>query len=99
MPQHRCGWLWPALILLAGAAYQWLTYSAVAGKLNNPISTALALLPLVAVAVWTATRARRKAGWSIALAAAAAAMYAIAQQANWGPAAAYSLPHAAIYLF
>src|SRR3954467_3884735 len=98
MPPHRSGWLWPALIVLGAAGYQWLIYSAVAGKLNDSIRAALALAPLLALACWIVTRARRKLSWAIALGAAAAATYAIEQQANWGPAAAYSLPHAAIYV-
>src|SRR3954471_2994216 len=98
MPQHRSAWLWPALILLAGAGYQWLVYSAVSGQQLDAVRIVLAFLPLAALALWIVTRARRKLLWSLALAAAAAAIYAIEQQANWGPAAAYSIPHAVIYL-
>lgn len=98
LARHLWGWLWPALLLLAGAGYQWLVYSAVAGGQVAPVHIALAFLPLVALAAWVVTRARRKLLWSIALCAAAALLYALEQQANWGPAAAYSVPHAAIYL-
>jgi uncharacterized membrane protein len=98
MPRHRCGWLGPALILLVGAAYQWLVYSAVGGGQNDAIRLALAFLPLAALGVWIVARARHKVRWSVALAGAALAIYAIEQQATWGPAAAYSLPHAAAYL-
>ncbi len=98
MPQRRCGWLWPALILLVGAGYQWLVYSAVAGEQNDFIRLALAFLPLAALACWIATRARNKMrGWLL-FGAAGIALYAIERQAHWGPSAAYSLPHAAIYL-
>jgi uncharacterized membrane protein len=98
MPQHRRRWLWPALILLAGAGYQWLAYSSVASEQLHSVRIALAFLPLAALACWIGTRARRKLRWCVGLGAATAALYAIEQQANWGPAAAYSVPHAAVYL-
>jgi uncharacterized membrane protein len=98
MPQRQCGWLWPALILLVGAAYQWLVYSAVAGEQSDYVRLALAFLPLAAFAAWIATRARNKTRWWLVFAAAGITMYVIEQQARWGPSAAYSLPHAAIYI-
>src|SRR5215218_4643847 len=98
MRQHRVGWLWPALILLAGAGYQWLVYSTVAGERKGFLGIALAFLPILALAGWIAIRARHKLRWALALSGAAVAVYAIEQHPGWGPAAAYSLPHAAIYL-
>lgn len=98
MPRHRCGWLWPALILLIGAGYQCLVYSAIAGGQNESIRIALAFLPLLPFACWIATRARHRFRWAVALLAAGVMMFALEQQAQWGLAAAYSVPHAAIYL-
>jgi uncharacterized membrane protein len=43
-------------------------------------------------------RARRKLLWSLVLFAAGGAIYALEQQEHWGLAAAYGIPHAAIYL-
>ena len=94
---HRCAWLWPALILLAGAAYQWLVYSAVAGEQTASIRFALAYVPLAALAIWVAGRARHKLRWSLFLIAAGVAIYALGHQEHRGLAAAYAAPHAAIY--
>jgi uncharacterized membrane protein len=98
MPQHRWGWWWPALILLMGVGYQCLVYSAVGGGQVDAIRITLAFLPLLALAWWIAARARRKLRWSLILLAAGSAIYALEQQERWGLAAAYGIPHAAVYL-
>jgi len=98
MPQRRCGWLWPALIVLSGVGYQCLIYSAIGGRLIDSIRIVLAFLPLLALAWWIAIRAREKLRWSIILLAAAVAIYVLEQQGPAGAAAAYGAPHAAIYL-
>ena len=98
MPQRRCGWLWPALIVLLGVGYQCLVYSAVGGGQIDAIRIALAFLPLLALAWWIAARARHKLRWSLVLCAASGAIYALERQEHWGLAAAYGIPHAAIYV-
>ena len=95
---RRYGWLWPALILPVGIAYQWLVYSAVAGEQADSVRAVLAYAPLVAFAAWVATRPRDKLRWSIILLGAVIVIFALEHQQNWGPAAAYGVPHAAIYL-
>jgi uncharacterized membrane protein len=95
---RRFGWLWPALILLTGVAYQCLVHSAIAGAQVESIRIALAFLPLLALACWVVTRARNKLLWSFILVAAGMAIYVLAHQERWGLAAAYGIPHAAIYL-
>jgi uncharacterized membrane protein len=91
------GWLLSALILLAGVGYQWLVHSALAGGQIESIRIALAFLPLLALACWVAIRARHKLRWSFIVLAAGSAIYVLEQQASWGPAAAYGIPHAVIY--
>lgn len=95
---RRFGWLWAALILLTGAGYQYLVHSAVAGGQIESIRIALAFLPLLALAGWVVARARNKRLWSFILVAACLAIYGLTQHARWGLAAAYGIPHAAIYL-
>jgi len=92
------GWLWPALILLMGAGYQLLVYSAVAGRQIEPIRIALPFLPLLVLAWWIASCAGKKLLWSFVLLAAAMAIYLLQHQQLWGLAAAYGIPHAVMYL-
>jgi len=95
---RRFGWLWPALLLLMGVGYQCLVHSAVAGGQVESVRVALAFLPLLALAAWVVTRARNRRAWSIVLLAAGIAVYVLEHQERWGLAAAYGIPHAAIYL-
>lgn len=95
---RRFGWLLPALIVLMGAGYQWLVYSAVGGGQIESIRIALAFLPLLVLAVWVITRARNKLRWAFILTAAGVAIAVLEHQASWGRAAAYGIPHTAIYL-
>lgn len=95
---RRLGRLWPALILLLGGGYQYLVHSALAGDQIESIRIALAFLPLLVLAWWVATSARNKPLWSGVLLGAGVAIYALEQQTRWGLAAAYGIPHAAIYL-
>lgn len=95
---RRFAWLWPALILLMGVGYQYLVHSAVVGGQIESIRIALAFLPLLALAGWVVTRARNKLAWSFILLAAGLAIYVLVHQERWGPAAAYGIPHAVIYL-
>ncbi len=96
---RRLGWLWTALVVLAWCGYQWLVHSAVMDGQPEPIRIALMLLPLLALAYWIITRSRHKALWSFVLFAAGGAIYLLEYQERWGLAAAYGIPHAAVYLF
>src|ERR1700694_3688934 len=93
----RLGWLWPALIVVVGAGYQYLVHSAVIGGQIEPVRIALAFLPLLALGCWVVFRARHKMLWSIILLTAGIAIFAL-EQAHWGLAAATGIPHAVIYL-
>ena len=95
---RRLGWLWPALILLTGVGYQFLVYAVVAGGQIGPIRVALPFLPLLALAWWVVACATHKWWWLLTLLAIALAIYGLGQQPVWGPAAAYAIPHTAIYL-
>ena len=95
---RRLAWLWPVLILLTGVGYQCLVYSAVGGGQIKSIRIALAYLPLLALTAWVVMRARNKLLGSFMLLAAGIAITVLEQQESWGPAAAYGMPHAAIYL-
>ena len=97
--ERQLGWLWTALILLGCVGYQWLVHSAVMGEQADSIRLALTLLPLLALAYWVMTRSRNKPLWFFLLLAAGAATYLLERQERWGLAAAYGIPHAAIYLF
>jgi uncharacterized membrane protein len=95
---RRLAWLSTALVLLAGAGYQFLLHAAVTGELPETARLGVRLLPLLALAAWAALRARRKAPWFCALLATAGALWWLDRQ----PAEsvlAYGLPHAAVYLF
>ncbi|MEK6593169.1 MAG: hypothetical protein AABZ67_08790 [Pseudomonadota bacterium] len=95
---RRFGWLWPALILLMGAGYQYLIHSAVAGGQIGAIYIVLPFLPLLVLAWWIVTRARNKLLWSFILLAAGTLIYVLEHQVRWGLAAAHGIPHAVIYL-
>jgi uncharacterized membrane protein len=81
-----------------GVGYQYLVHSAVAGGQSETVGIALAFLPLLVPAFWIATRARDKLRWTLILLAAGGAIYVLKHNERWGLAAAYGLPHAAIYL-
>lgn len=95
---RRWGWLWTATILLLCAGYQMLVHSAVNGAQSPPIRMALTFLPLLVFALWVATRSRHKSLWLLVLLAAGTATYLLMGREVWGLAAAYGIPHAAIYL-
>lgn len=96
---RRWGWLWMAVILLSCAGYQILVHSAVTGAQSEPIRRALTLLPLLVLAWWVMTRSRNKRMWLLVLLASGMATYLLVGRDAWGLAAAYGIPHAAIYLF
>jgi uncharacterized membrane protein len=95
----RCsGWSSTALVLLACCACQWLVHAAIVETPSAPVRLALMLAPLLAAACWIATRARRKALWLLVLLAAGGGIFLLEARAGRGLAAAYGLPHAAMYL-
>jgi uncharacterized membrane protein len=96
---RRFGWFWAALILAACVGYQWLVYSAVRGEQTDSVRLALTLLPLLALAGWVMTRSRNKLLWFLVLLAAGVATFLLEREQRLGLAAAYGIPHAAIYLF
>ncbi|MEO7726695.1 MAG: hypothetical protein ABIS45_05535 [Burkholderiales bacterium] len=95
---RRFAWLWTALIALTGATYQYLVHSALVGGQDETMRVALAFVPLLGLACWVVARARHKFYWALALLAIAIVIYVLETRAPWGLAAAYGLPHAAIYL-
>ena len=96
--RRRGWWLWTAAILLACVGYQILVHSAVTGAQPEPIRLALTFLPLLVLAYWVVTRPRNKPLWLLVLLAAGTTTYLLAGRDVWGLAAAYGIPHAAIYL-
>lgn len=98
MLQRRAGWLWAALVIPGCIGYQLLVHSAIMDGQPGSVRLALAALPLLALGIWIARRARRKVAWTLFLLGAAAAVYLIERETHGGVAAAYGIPHAAIHL-
>jgi hypothetical protein len=69
------------------------------GEQTDSIRLALTLLPLLALACWVMTRSRNKPLWFLVLLAAGVATFLLEREQRLGLAAAYGIPHAAIYLF
>ena len=92
------GWLWTATILLACVGYQLLVHAAVTGTQPAWVRLALTFLPLLVLACWVISCARNKPLWLLVLVTAGAATYLLVGRDVWGLAAAYGIPHAAIYL-
>ena len=93
---RRLAWLSTALVLLAGLGYQMLVHAAVTGSFAPWLRIGLKLLPLAGLALWAVLRARRKAAWLGGIALAALAIWWLDSQPE-SSAAAYGLPHAAVY--
>lgn len=87
------------VVLLLCVGYQILVHSAVTGAQSEVVRLALTLLPLLILAWWVTMRSRNKPLWLPILLAAGTATYLLAGLDGWGLAAAYGIPHAAIYLF
>jgi uncharacterized membrane protein len=96
---RRWGWLGTATFLLLCVGSQILVHSAVTGAQPAWIGLALTLLPLLVLACWVIACARNKPLWLVVLFAAGAATYLLVGRDVWGLAAAYGIPHAAIYVF
>ena len=95
---RRWGWLWTATVLLACFGYQILVHSAVTGAQSAPIRLALTVVPLLVLAYWVVTRSRNKPVWLLVLMAVGTVTYLLVGRDVWGLAAAYGVPHAAIYV-
>ena len=95
---RRWGWVWTPTILLLCIGNQILVHSAVTGAQPEILRFALTLFPLLILACWAMTRPRIKPVWLLVLLAAGVATYRLAGRDVWGLAAAYGIPHAAIYL-
>jgi uncharacterized membrane protein len=92
------GGVW-ALIVAAGfIGYQLLVHSAIMDGQPGYLRIALACVPLIALAFWAMRYARHARLWTLFLLVAAVTVYAIEHQAGLGLAAAYGIPHAAVYL-
>lgn len=96
---HAAGWLWKALVIPLCIVWQVLLHMNVSGGDAGFIRYALLALPLAAFAYWTVRRARNKPLWSAILVAAAVAAFFLEREGRLGLAAAYGVPHAAIYVF
>ena len=59
---------------------------------------ALAVVPLLVPAYWVVTRSGNKPVWLLVLLAVGIVTYLLVDRHAWGLAAAYGIPHAAIYL-
>jgi uncharacterized membrane protein len=96
--QRWSGLLWKALIVPGCVGYQLLVHSAMTGGRGSYVRLALSLLPLLGLGVWIFRSAQHKFRWTLLLVAAAIAIYIIEHEAQLGLAAAYGIPHTAIYL-
>jgi len=96
--RRRAGGLWAALVAAGCIGYQLLVHSAIMDGQPGYVRIALSFLPLLALGFWVARYARRKVLWTWFLLAAGVAIYAIEHETGLGLAAAYGIPHAAVYL-
>ena len=91
-------WIGKFLVVLACIGYPWLVHSAVMQPQTGPMRLILALIPLLALAIWAA-RHPNKYFWLLAGLAIAAAIYLLLAPARLNIAAVYGIPHAALNLF
>jgi len=93
---RKVGWAATVLLIATGVAYQYLVYAAAHGAAPVWLRLGLKALPLALLAWWVVARARHKAAGLALLLAAGAVLYWL-DGVGLG-AAAYGIPHAAIYL-
>jgi len=91
-------WLWAALVVPGCIGYQLLVHSAIMAEQSGYVRVVLAFLPLLALGWWIARYAQHKLPWTLFLLAAGASIYLIEHETRLGLAAAYGIPHIAIYL-
>ncbi len=96
--QRWAGLWWKALLVPACVGYQLLIHSAMMDGQPNYVRFALSVLPLLGLGVWIARCAQHKRRWTLFLLAAAVAIFFIEHEARLGLAAAYGIPHTAIYV-
>lgn len=84
--------------MLGCVVYQFVVHSAMVEGQPEPVRLVLIALPLILLTWWVATRSANKPLWLAILLLAAAGTYLLKQQEQLGLAAAYGIPHAAIYL-
>lgn len=97
MAQHM-RWIGKLLILLGCVGYPLLAHLAVMQPQTGPMRLVLAMIPLVALAVWAARRPN-KYFWLLTGLAIASAIYVVLAPTRLNIAAVYGIPHAAINLF
>jgi uncharacterized membrane protein len=88
-----------AMIVLLCVVSPWLAHFAVSAEDAGVARLALLCFPLLVLAYWALVHARSKPLGLTLLLVAGAATYALEHEGSLGLAAAYGLPHAAIYLF
>lgn len=93
--KRKAGWAAPLLLVAAGVAYQVLIYHAAHGALPVWLRLTLKGLPLLLLAFWAWTRARRRAPWLVLIAAAGVLIFWMDSR-PFGDAA-YGVPHAIVY--
>jgi len=92
---RKAGWAATALLIAAGITYQVLIYHAAHGGPAGWLRLVLKSLPLLLLAWWAWSRARRRGAW-LALIAAAAVLIWWMDSRPFGDAA-YGVPHAIVY--
>lgn len=92
------GGLWAAIVAAGFLGYQLLVHSAILDGQPGYVRIALSCVPLLALAFWVARYARHAVLWTLFLLVAAVGIYAIDHETGLGLAAAYGIPHAAVYL-
>ena len=91
-------WIGKFLILLGCVGYPLLAHLAVMQPQTGPMRLVLAIIPLVALAIWAARRPN-KYFWFLTGLAIASGIYILLVPARVNIAAVYGIPHAAINLF
>jgi uncharacterized membrane protein len=90
------GRAWKVAIVSVCLAYQALVYIVLADGYGGSARFALAVIPLVALGIWVSIRARQKLAWTLAICAAALAIYALEQRGGNALPAMNALTHGAI---
>lgn len=96
---HVSGWLWKALVIALCVAWQLLVHAYLSGGDAEFVRYALLALPLAGLGYWVVRHARNRPLWIAVLVVACAAAFFLSREGRLGVAAAYGLPHAAIYVF
>ncbi len=97
MANRSAGFWQPVVVVVCIAGYQWLVHSVLLDGHSAALRLALMCLPLAALAYWIARRAHNQFLWWASLVGALLLIYVVEQKEHLGLAAAYGMPHAAIY--